>query len=167
MKIPTYILSLVLLTFISSSVFGQVTSKTIFLVRHAEKGEDLAGDRNPPLNEKGALRAQKLAQILIEADIEYIYSTDFKRTTDTGVPLAKALEMDIMKYDSRKPEALSEILSETGSERILIIGHSNTIPKMVNELIGKKKYNLNDDEYDKLFIVSLFGEDSDCVVLTF
>jgi broad specificity phosphatase PhoE len=37
---------------------------------------------------------------------------------------------------------------------ILVVGHSNTIPALVNLLIGSAKYaNLADTEYDKIWIL--------------
>ena len=156
------------LAIIPDNVFAQSNAKIIFLVRHAEKAEDIAGDRNPSLNEAGLLRAEHLAEMLSTADIKLIYSTDFKRTTETGLPLANLLGITIKKYDSRAPDALNKILSETDNARILIIGHSNTVPKMVNELLGSEKYPLlGEEEYDKLFMITKYDDHADCIVIRY
>jgi broad specificity phosphatase PhoE len=149
------------------NTIAQAQTKTIFLTRHAEKAED-TGDRNPELNEAGLRRAQNLANILSEADIELIYSTDFKRTLGTGLPLAEKLGIEISLYDSRDENFLNKILLESGDKRILIIGHANTIPRMANQLIKKNTHPfLDETEYDKLFMVTMMGDLSDCVVIKY
>ena len=168
MKKKHYLVFGIILVLMSGNLFAQPAIKTIFLVRHAEKAEDLKGDRDPELNEAGLARSENLANILSEADVDFIYSTDFKRTTGTGLPLAKALNKEIIKYDPRDPDLLNKILEETGSARVLIIGHSNTVPMMVNKLVGEERYPfLDESEYDKLFIVSISGDLSDCVVIKY
>ena len=162
------LITCLLLVFFTGFSFAQSTHKTILLVRHAEKADDVAGDRNPDLNEDGLARAEHLGKMLSEAGIKFIYSTDFKRTVGTGEPLAKLLGISITKYNPRESGVLQKIISESGNSPVLIIGHSNTVPEMVNELIGSKKFPfLEETEYDKLFIVSFFEGDSDCIVLKY
>ena len=104
-------LSLLILT-INSAGFAQMKSKTIFLVRHGEKADD--GTSNPSLDEKGVMRAETLAKMLSAAEVTHIYSTNYKRTLETGQPLAQALGIEITTYDPRDPLAIKKI-SEEGS----------------------------------------------------
>jgi len=166
MKLNRYFFYTILIICLAGNVFAQTSVKTIFLVRHAEKADD--GTRDPSLNEAGSSRSQNLANMLSAADIEFIYSTDFKRTIETGMPLAIVLGKEIIKYDPPYSSAVEKILKDTGDSRVLIIGHSNTIPALVNRLIEEEKYSqLDENEYDNLFIVTLSGESSDCVVIKF
>lgn len=163
-----YLLSVLILLCTLGSTIVQAQTKTIFLVRHAEKAEAVEGNRDPELNEAGLIRSEKLAEMLSDADVDFIYSTDFKRTRGTGLPLAKASGKEIIIYNPREPGILDKILEETGNERILVIGHSNTVPMMVNQLIKEDRFSfLDESEYDKLFIVTISGDLSDCIVIKY
>ena len=166
MKITIYPFALLFLICFSSAALAQVQPKTIFLVRHAEKAND--GTSDPSLSEKGSLRAENLSRMLSTANIEFIYSTDYKRTKETGRPLATLLNKEISIYDPRDELAIDGILDQSGDSRILIVGHSNTIPGLVNKLIGKEEYSqLAESEYDKLFVLTSTKDGFDCLVLTY
>jgi hypothetical protein len=46
---------------------------------------------------------------------------------------------------------------ETHGKAILIVGHSNTIPNMVNQIIKENKYiNIEENQFGNLYIVTLF-----------
>jgi len=131
------------------------TVTTIIFVRHAEKVIEV--NRDPALTKKGRERAQELAYILEYLEIDQIYSTPFIRTKATVTPLAKDKKLQIIPYKSKNEQKfLSEILREHKGKTILISGHSNTIPIMVNILMGKKLVSsLGDNIYDNLFILQV------------
>ncbi len=133
------------------------TEETILIfVRHAEKIED--GTNNPSLNEKGTERAEKLAKLLkARYDVEAIYSTPYKRTLETAKPLANALNMTILEYDLKDPNKLiSGFIDSHKGETILVVGHSNTTPLLVNITLGNKKYaQLGEYDYNSIFVVKL------------
>ena len=125
----------------------------IYLVRHAEKVDESA---DPELSEAGRLRAVELARVLSEAGITTILSTDFRRTRGTAKPLAIALGVKVEMYDPRAPATVSRIRSLAGP--ILVVGHSNTAPALVTALGGDSHGTIADNEYDRLYIVVLTGE---------
>ena len=132
----------------------EVPPTTIYLVRHAEKEKD--GTRDPQLNAQGIKRSNSLAEMLKGENIRSIYSTDYQRTKMTGMPLARKMDKSIEIYSSE--DEIVAIL-DTISENTLIIGHSNTIPRLINRLLGKEKLDdLKEDEYDKLFSLQKKGE---------
>ena len=136
---------------------GQPDQQTYFLVRHAEKAKD--GGDNPRLNEQGTARAKKLAKILEKVPMDKIYSSDYHRTRDTASPLANKQGKTISYYDPRKQAAhFDPELKGNGGESILVVGHSNTIPQLINILLGEEKYTtLAHEAYGDLFIVSSKG----------
>jgi broad specificity phosphatase PhoE len=166
MKISHFLFSILIFSFLACNSQVEAQTKTIFLVRHAEKADD--GSRDPDLSETGKVRAENLATILSTAKVDFVYSTDYKRTRQTGLPSAKQIGKEIITYDPRDNSTLDKIIEESGNSRILIVGHSNTIPGLVNQLIDDERYEqLDEMEYDKLFIVTISGDESDCVVITF
>jgi phosphohistidine phosphatase SixA len=127
----------------------------IFLVRHAEK--QTAGE-DPALSEAGRMRAQELADLLQEAGIGHIYSTDFARTRDTAAPLADRLGLAVTIYDWDAMDALAAELTEPG--RIsLVVGHSDTTPELVRLLGGDPGEPIDEpEEYDRLYVVTVAAD---------
>ena len=123
----------------------------VFLVRHAEKAD--AG-RDPELSPAGVERSQKLAEILKDAGIEYIHSTDYIRTRSTAAPAAKTLGLNVEMYDPRDLPSLIASLRRSGG-RHLVVGHSNTTPAVVKLLGGDAGPPIEEsNEYDRLYIVN-------------
>ena len=72
------------------------------------------------------------------------------------MPIAAKLGVEIQTYDPSKQADLALLLKSWKGKTILVVGHSNTVPGLVNLLTGSSTYpNLGDNEYDKLFIVRL------------
>jgi broad specificity phosphatase PhoE len=129
---------------------AQVT--TLFLVRHAEKLDQTDAS---PLTERGQLRAKKLAEFLRDADIQAVYSTDFVRTRETARPLAEARKLTVQTYPAHDAAFAEALRKQHHGQRVLVVGHSNTIPKLVNALAGTNLTNLADSEYDAVFVVTI------------
>ena len=128
---------------------GPIT--TIILVRHAEKVND--GSADPPLTPAGAARADELAYILKHIRLDAIYSTPYVRTKQTVLPTAREKGLEVRIYEPDEKNFLKEVLLRFSGGTVLIVGHSNTIPKLANELAGRSDFSdLGDDIYDHLFI---------------
>jgi broad specificity phosphatase PhoE len=129
-------------------------SKTIYLVRHAEK--QLVGD-DPELSVAGTARAKKLGQILADKNIANVYSTNTIRTKATVQPLIDAQNgLTIEIYDAKKHDELVKEL-RTVKGNAVVVGHSNTIHHVANYFVGKDEEfpELEDVEYDFIFVVTL------------
>ena len=134
--------------------FSQSTTTTYYLIRHAEKVDNSG---NPDLSEIGLKRAQNWNKILEKVQFDAIYSTNYKRTTQTATPLAEKNGKEITIYD-HKTIVIPQFKKETAGKTVLIVGHSNTIPNIVNQLIDKKIYSdIEDNTFGDLFIVTVNG----------
>ena len=154
-KLTTYLLILLL----SNQLNAQTTRYII--VRHAEKDTTLANAKlmasDPPLNSVGETRALSLADKLKDYKINQIYSSNYKRTKATASPIAKAQNLNVAIYDPRNLDAFATQLlsSENTGKTILIVGHSNSSPKLVNLLIKQDQYkDLDESIYDTYWIVT-------------
>ena len=131
------------------------TATTYFLIRHAEKAKD--GTKNPHLTQEGKLRAQHWSEVLKKHNINMLFSTDYHRTKETIEPYAKANNLPVHLYQPATFD-VKEFMDKTKGKTVLIAGHSNTTPVLVNVLIQKDKYKeLHEDEYGTLFIVIVDG----------
>jgi broad specificity phosphatase PhoE len=124
--------------------------RLILVVRHAEKVDASA---DPALSEAGAQRAAALADVLADAGIERVLSTDYARTRDTARPTAEAFGLDLEIYDPADMPGLAAALRSAPESAILVVGHSNTTPALVEELTGEPAEPMPDSEYDRLYRV--------------
>lgn len=128
----------------------------IYLVRHAEKADD--GTKDPALTETGADRSERLAAFLSDANIKYVYSTDYQRTRNTAAPLAAAIGSSVNIYDPSDLSVMASIVDSLKGNNILIVGHSNTTPNLTNLIIGEEKYQpIDESDYSNLFILTKIG----------
>ena len=124
---------------------------TLYLVRHAEKQADQGKD--PDLTEAGRVRSEKLANWLQDKNIAKIWSSDYKRTRNTALPLVSRLGLDLTIYDPRDLQALNnELLLER--KNAVIVGHSNTTPELTRLLCQCEIDDMDESEYELLFVVS-------------
>lgn len=150
----TLLKTLLLLTFLLGEVPHE-TCSTFYLIRHAEKVRVDKSENNPALNEKGILRAQNWKNYFLDKEISKIYSTDYKRTIRTVQPLAINNNIETVIYSTSDFKFDDFIKSNIG-ENTLVVGHSNTIPGFVNELINEEYYTQIDDlNNSNLYVVSI------------
>lgn len=125
---------------------------TLYMVRHTEKDND--GTRDPNLSNDGRQRAQHLAEVLSGSGIDAIYSTPYKRTTQTGAPLADQLGLKVQTYSPSNLTHVFDFIANHQGEKVLVVGHSNTIPGMINWLKKDAKMPmLQESEYGDLFVL--------------
>jgi broad specificity phosphatase PhoE len=135
--------------------FGQKSTTTYYFIRHAEK---IDNSKNPELSKSGLGRAALWNKIFSEIDLDKIYSTDFHRTLQTGFPLAKSKKITIEKYDP-KTIVIKNFKKETLGKKVLVIGHSNTIPDFINQIIDENSYaDMDDSTFGNLYIVTINGD---------
>ena len=130
---------------------------TFYLIRHAEKVRADKSEPNPDLNEKGFVRAQNWKNYFSDKEVSKIYSTNYKRTLKTVEPLAKKNNLELVFYSPSDIDYDGFIKSNIG-KTTLVVGHSDTIPDFVNELIDNDYYPQIDDlNNSNLYIVSVCG----------
>jgi broad specificity phosphatase PhoE len=124
---------------------------TIYLVRHAEKASP-TGDSE--LSEAGAKRAACLATTLAAANIQAVYTTEYKRTKNTAAPTATKAGVTPTVVGGAEMDKLIAALQQETGRNVLVVGHSNTVPKVI-ERLGAGTVTINDEEYDHLYVVTL------------
>jgi broad specificity phosphatase PhoE len=129
---------------------------TIFLVRHADINRTInPSDPDPGLTLQGLQRANELAGVLSKVEIDAIYSTNTSRTNATAQPLATSRSLQISLYENLDL-LVNEVKENHGGEEILVVGHSNTVPMIIDKFVGASTgYSVGLDEYYKIFIVTI------------
>jgi len=143
-------------------------TKTIYIVRHAEKAVR-EGERDPELTDGGEARALALRQRLaqIEGDTLSLYSSQYRRTMQTLAPIATLKGLTITSYDpAAGPGPLAEALRADPASNVLVAGHSNTIPALL-EALGASPESMasvdladpmGESRYGDLFVLTISGD---------
>ena len=133
--------------------------EAIYLVRHAERANQ---SEDPPLSTEGVGRSYRLRDMLKDAGITRIFTSELRRTIETAAPLASAIHVSPQQIS---PDALAaKIAASNARDRILVVGHSNTLPALLHALHVEPLIAIADDAYDNLFIV-VFPRDGRPVLL--
>ena len=123
-----------------------------YVMRHLQKA---AGD-DPGLTEEGQRNAARLADLLADDPPSAIYVSSTRRARETAAVLASRLGLTPKTYDPRDtPALISAAVAETGT--VLIVGHSNTVPEIVERLGGTRPADLAESDFGDVWRV--FGPD--------
>mgnify|MGYP003624406260 FL=1 len=124
-----------------------------YFIRHAEKDRSNPDDDNPNLTNEGMLRAEKLSTILNDVNLDAVYSTNYNRTLQTAKPTANKNDIEITIY---KPSELDVTKILKAHKNILVVGHSNTIPQLVNTIIKNDIYkDIEDNNFGNLYHITV------------
>ena len=130
----------------------------LFIVRHAER-QIVTDNSNPDLTEAGHQRAVQLSKILQNIRFEKAVTSSTTRAIATADPLRNAQGgIPIETYTTDQQEQVAkELIKRQKGKNILWVGHSNTIPKLLNFLAQENKYqnDIPDDEFDNFYIVTI------------
>jgi phosphohistidine phosphatase SixA len=129
---------------------------TVILVRHAEKNIE---PNNPDvdLSPAGQARGQEIARIFGDAGVNTIYATQYKRTQQTVKPLADKLGLPVNQVNSRNTaDLVAQIRAQHSGQVIFIAGHNNTVPEIVSALGGPTFPIIPENEFDNLYIVTVY-----------
>jgi len=142
----------------TSPAAAETTSsvKTIFIVRHAEK-QVIEGERDLDLSEAGQVRAEALPEALDGVKIDEVYTSDYRRTRQTVAPVAEAAELEPVIYDPADAGGTAARLVASTAANILVAGHSNTVPALI-EALGAEPPVIDEDQYGDLFVLTLDGD---------
>lgn len=154
---PLYLLTLVLAAALCITFYFcfYTPVTTVLLVRHAEKAATPPND--PPLTTDGQTRAQTLARVVGDAGVRAVYASQFARTQQTVQPAATQRGLTVTQLNASDTDALiNDILSNHRGETVLVAGHSDTVPLIIDKLWGGQVAPINETEFDKLFVVTVY-----------
>lgn len=134
----------------------------IYVVRHAEKQpvpEDApeAERKDPPLSHTGQLRAMGLVEDVPIREIKAVYVTNTKRSRDTASAVLALNGVKPIIYPPQDVEGLVARIKRRRGESVLVVGHSNTIPPLLEEL-GVERPEISEDQYGDMWVVTLVDE---------
>ncbi len=124
---------------------------TLFLVRHADM---VTQDADAVLSERGQLRSECLSRTLKDANLSAIYATDRKRTQQSTAKLARSTGLPVTVLPKDDINTLvSKLRAAHGN--VLVVGHSETLPAIVEQLGGGTVSKIGLYEFDRLIVVPM------------
>jgi len=133
----------------------------VVLIRHAEKGESASSPADPPLSFAGQARAKELAHVLKDSGVDAIYVTSLMRTQQTAEPLATQAGITPISIAAEDVDSLvAQIESQSTGKTILIVGHSNTIPRIIAKFSDQSVPVIADDAFDNLYVITKRGSEA-------
>lgn len=130
-------------------------STVVVLVRHAEKAAVEGND--PPLSEAGEARAAALVQALEGMHIDAVIATERQRTQLTARPLTQlnGLTPEIVGLSGAHVDSVAAAVRRHAGQTVLVVGHSNTVPRIVHALGGPQLRDLCEPEFSHLYVMVL------------
>mgnify|MGYP001572207787 CR=1 FL=1 len=126
---------------------------TVILVRHAER---LNSTDTTSLSEAGVKRAEALAHVLSASGVSRIYVSQKLRTHQTAQPTASAFGIMPIEISANEIRLYGDSVKTHRGEVILIVGHSDSVPKIIGRLGIAIPPTIAADEFDNLFVVTMF-----------
>lgn len=153
--IRTCVAIFVLFSMVASVPAHAQQTRTIYLVRHADKVSD---DTDAPLSEAGRVRAACLANTLQDANIQQIFTSELQRTRQTAAPLAEKLHLKPVAIPLSKVDELIEAIRSSKAASVLVVWHDATLPKILLALGAPEITPIAHTEYDRFFILTFSGD---------
>ena len=126
-----------------------------YVIRHLNTP---AGERDPDLLPEGRQAAALLVGWFARerARPAAIYVSDYKRSRQTAAPLAASLGLAPIVYDpADTPGLIARV--RAGPAPALIVGHSNTVPDIVEQLGGTRPAALVHEDFGDIWRVGADG----------
>ena len=105
------------------------------------------------LTKLGFSRAEALADSLAPLIEGIVYSSEFTRSQQTVIPLAKKWNTDVQIHRAGDPDGqVAKALSHCG-RTVIIAGHSNTVPGLIKLFGIKDEVIIDDSQYGDLYMI--------------
>ena len=134
----------------------RAATTTVILVRHAEKNTSNPADPNPGLTPAGEQRARDLLAAIRRRPVRGIITTDLARTRLTALPVAQHFRITPEEVQAGGDiqvhvRTVADLVRAHRGHTVLVVGHSNTVTKIIAALGGPALGDICDDAYSNLF----------------
>ena len=156
-------------------IYWKSSTTVVLVVRHAERNDGAAGctaaascalpnggPANPPISAAGQTRRDQLAHVVEDTGIQAIYASCFCRTQQTVETAATNLGLTINLVPQQAADGttnvtdlITQINNNNIGQKILVAGHTSTVPAIIEELGGGTIAPIAEGEFDNLYVVTI------------
>jgi broad specificity phosphatase PhoE len=136
-------------------IWDMRATTVVIAVRHAEVETGAGPD--PNLSLAGLERAARLARVLAKIQgvrgVDAVFASEMQRTQQTVAPLAQSLSLPTNVLPvAGWADLPNRLLSEQRGKVVLVAGHADTLPPLIEALSGES-VAIGADEFDHLYII--------------
>lgn len=147
------LLSVLILALAGCATAAVPPAPVYYVMRHLNTPQ---GERDPDLTSEGQAAAARLPGLFARERPAAIYVTAFRRTRQTAAPLAARYGLTPIVYDpADTPSLVAQVRS--GPLPALVVGHSNTVPDIVEQLGGARPAPLSHPDFGDVWRVDAQG----------
>ncbi|HEY0626274.1 MAG TPA: phosphoglycerate mutase family protein [Allosphingosinicella sp.] len=122
-----------------------------YVMRHLNTPQ---GVQDPDLTAEGQRLAALLPGFFQDDPPRTIFVSNTKRAQQTAEPLARALGITPRIYDPSDTAALVRMVQAETGGAVLVVGHSNTVPDIVEQLGGTRPAPLTHPDFGDIWHIS-------------
>lgn len=143
----------------------------IIAARHADKetvGDGTFDPDDPPLSKAGGERARLLGRMFKPAGVSVVFHSDARRTRETAEHVRAALggdggvrpdRVEVPFAGGTIPQQIDRtvagVLARPAAATVLVVGHSNTVGRILQGLGAAPAVgDLDDEAFDDLFVLA-------------
>ncbi len=142
-------------------------TQTFYVVRHAEKVDN---SDDPELSQIGRERAVDLQNYITER-LDTVFTSLKKRTILTGLAVSLPRSISQITIDQANEQTLTAFIERlkknSGNKAVLIVGHTNTVPKIVLGISGQSIDPIPENDFDNIYIIKRSGNSITLQKLTY
>ncbi len=132
------------------------TTQTFYIVRHAEKESN---SENPGLSQAGIDRGIALEKYMADKKLDTVFTSDMKRTILTGLSVSLPQSLPQIALSQETPYGLNDFIARlkniSGNKNILVVGHTNTVPLIVQALSGQQIPAIPETAYSNMYTITI------------
>ena len=131
--------------------FATKAQEAVYIIRHAVK--ELTGN-DPAITDEGKARASAWAEMLEHVGLDVVFTSDAKRTHQTGAIIAETLGLPLNSVSRSDTAGLIDALSfDHEEDTVLVVGHAETIPSILESLGAFEEIEVSQADFANLFIL--------------
>jgi broad specificity phosphatase PhoE len=138
--------------------FGADGEILVTLVRHADIALP-AQSRDPDILPEGTERAKILGDLVKDSHVDVVFSTEYLRTRHTAqIAAERAGARAQVIGAARSGDLVADIREHYQGKSVLVVGHSNTVPALIEALGGPSLPNIDEREFDNVYYLKIVGD---------
>ena len=130
-------------------------TQTFYIVRHAEKENDT---EEAGLSQTGIQRGVDLEKWMADKKLDTVFTSTKRRAVLTGLSVSLPESVYQIALDQSSDAAVNAFIERlkkiSSTKNILIVGHTNTIPRIVFGLSAAGIEPIPENDFDNLYIIT-------------
>lgn len=144
------LLSGVVLLLAGGWVWNSLGTTTAILVRHAET---VGEGPQRQLSAFGIERTAALVKVLEDVSLGAVYVSEYPRSRSMGEAVSAATGAELIQVPADDTAGLADRVRRRKGETVLVVGHSNTLPDLI-ERLGGPPVMIGEDDHSRLLVLT-------------